>query len=1653
MGSSDGDAAVPGGVRPFLASALAGLGPHVIHDERDAPRPEGNELWGRQTVVSIPVTAEASKRYLSLVVTHRGFPRGTRSAIGDTLTWSLTGAGASLGGTVNASDLHHIWLSSMAGGRTLGGARPFWVIPLGFVADGEATAGVTVTTASARGEWLVAAVLTEDSQALAGVGGRFVAPGAGVPENHVRINDRPAAIPFGSRPQISGDSTPPGSAAGFDSDGDFSPELEEQAAGTDPGDSRSAPVVLSSQYLARTGCRWRPNGYGGWATLVVNDGWAVFDPSTQHALGVPVLGLTYPRSLVPGTQYEGGVFFEAEYRGEPRGHAADFVGLWEKQGDPTVQHGLPADTLGMDAAWAWYMPEPRRRVSGTEDPIWPEYISSVGKRYRLRGPLNDTPQSRTFLRVRWEKTWPNYESYMSHVRKFGFGWWEATGPNMAALGDPVSVTTETLIIPKGAYYSEPMDIVPILPAGQFSDGITRVVLERLVSVDLEIAPSGQQVVSADDAAAGIDLQISSDADDLLAGDVKWTLLPGSHADGAVDKATSILTTDEEPSDVSVLSTGRVSGQRYLVEGKLEGVYFGLPDDPIDPGERRAASIPTAKAEFIVGPGQAKVIDHEIIEAFGPESGTTVMPDGKSTRRIRAVIRDAYGNLVAKGTPVAWKVLEGDGEISEVQDSTNSAGEVTALFKAGRIGGLRSSVAIQCDDKSKLVVFDHSPYTADSFTLNAGDLQVAGSSYIVNVVAEVSAADGAKVLWQTTRGVIVGEATVLNGTASATVTIQGGDLGHTMVVTAAVGRTNCLLSKVLVAPGVPGAPSALGFVLTAPGHPNTAYTVSFANGQLPGVSVHLASNPSASIPMPSAVTTDDRGLVIGQLIFAAGDYTYEQLRLVLKDSAGQVVAWSACHLLPTVGVTGSVISLVNSLSARALKAGSISSELHTQASYVAIPPGEIPAPVAAELSREALEDARQLLDPASETNPPPVGETPQPADLAPPALGGNLEQQAQQAVSLVSLTAAIDNICADAVELSKKLNAVEIKDEMGAKIGTVALGYSMFDGLKLAWPEGVQMLEEGAQVLEEVYNQTKKAFVVGLVSASAESLVAAAKAAKAFNNWEALEVMGEKMGVLPFIQDAKVFVDTLSEEGFINFITAMEKFARSFADDPTAVALASIQHADPWLKSKINGWAMGDDERKHVIAAFAGLCSQMLQNGAMLAASLADAATALKRALGNVFATIISASMGSQEAQDQLWEMVPGYSWLLMGGQIQVQWQISDYYEAGKQAWNLIIQVVGDVTIFIPFVKGGSAALKMMGQQMEVSLKQGLKKVDDGFVRAASADLSDIPDGRLAKQIRECADGLCFPAGTLVLMADGSRKAIQNIRPGEQVLADDPEDDLPPAARTVLGVRENWTEYLTRIGLDGDGDGDVDATIQATNRHPFWTEQSGWVAANELQLGDILRDRKGNEIVVESLEEVSRVCRTWNITVREWHTYFVEQDGVSILTHNLKPGPRDYTVYTLEWKDPVSGVKKAYTGYATLPAGDSKEVWSFEDIMDRRYPGKRYVIRVDDPLRPGKSMKLVLPADTEVIMRHPPFRHNNLMDGVDVMLDSRGKKAKQPGNIIVEGMERLQFAEDMEKYGANNMMNRQRFKRSDSRSQMKEAAAQMFMGGQPGCSRN
>lgn len=79
---------------------------------------------------------------------------------------------------------------------------------------------------------------------------------------------------------------------------------------------------------------------------------------------------------------------------------------------------------------------------------------------------------------------------------------------------------------------------------------------------------------------------------------------------------------------------------------------------------------------------------------------------------------------------------------------------------------------------------------------------------------------------------------------------------------------------------------------------------------------------------------------------------------------------------------------------------------------------------------------------------------------------------------------------------------------------------------------------------------------------------------------------------------------------------------------------------------------------------------------------------------------------------------------------------------------------------------------------------------------------------------------CFVAGTPVLMADGSTKFIEDVEEGDWVLADDPEDGRAPMAREVTAWHLNWTEHLTEVSVDRNGDLAADGSLQATREHPF-----------------------------------------------------------------------------------------------------------------------------------------------------------------------------------------------------------------------------------------
>lgn len=166
---------------------------------------------------------------------------------------------------------------------------------------------------------------------------------------------------------------------------------------------------------------------------------------------------------------------------------------------------------------------------------------------------------------------------------------------------------------------------------------------------------------------------------------------------------------------------------------------------------------------------------------------------------------------------------------------------------------------------------------------------------------------------------------------------------------------------------------------------------------------------------------------------------------------------------------------------------------------------------------------------------------------------------------------------------------------------------------------------------------------------------------------------------------------------------------------------------------------------------------------------------------------------------------------------------------------------------------------------------------------------------------------------------------------------------------------------------------------------------------------------------------------------------MEKNGVAVLTHNQIQGDRTYIIYTLEWDD--GGVIKAYTGRASVSSITGPEP-DFDTVFRSRYKGDTVTIRVDDPSRPGKSKVLKMNKSAVTVHERIIFRHENPSDPPTGVLDSKGKRMKQPGDLAIEGLERHFFELDRDAYGDDNMLNRQRWKITNDRTAIKKQFAEV-----------
>ncbi|MBB5802860.1 RHS repeat-associated protein [Saccharothrix ecbatanensis] len=142
----------------------------------------------------------------------------------------------------------------------------------------------------------------------------------------------------------------------------------------------------------------------------------------------------------------------------------------------------------------------------------------------------------------------------------------------------------------------------------------------------------------------------------------------------------------------------------------------------------------------------------------------------------------------------------------------------------------------------------------------------------------------------------------------------------------------------------------------------------------------------------------------------------------------------------------------------------------------------------------------------------------------------------------------------------------------------------------------------------------------------------------------------------------------------------------------------------------------------------------------------------------------------------------------------------------------------------------------------------------------------------------------FAAGTLVLLADGTRKPIEQVKPGDKVQATEPGTGKTEGRQVTRSIRTDHDKSYVDVTVRDDSGSH---TITTTDNHPFWSVTRGrWVDAAHLKPGELLRTAAGTHVQIGAVRAYAGVQRTFDLTVDGTHTYYVVAGSQSLLVHNV-----------------------------------------------------------------------------------------------------------------------------------------------------------------------
>ena len=157
-----------------------------------------------------------------------------------------------------------------------------------------------------------------------------------------------------------------------------------------------------------------------------------------------------------------------------------------------------------------------------------------------------------------------------------------------------------------------------------------------------------------------------------------------------------------------------------------------------------------------------------------------------------------------------------------------------------------------------------------------------------------------------------------------------------------------------------------------------------------------------------------------------------------------------------------------------------------------------------------------------------------------------------------------------------------------------------------------------------------------------------------------------------------------------------------------------------------------------------------------------------------------------------------------------------------------------------------------------------------------------PLRRLPQTMRRTVGISCFTGDTEVITKNGI-KLIQDIQAGDYVQCRN-EDTLLNELCVVEKVHKNQNrEILELVIKDMHNMAEI---FRTTPNHRFWLKNVGWTEAVDLMPGDILLDLNGNELEVIDAIFSDETEMTYNLDVKNHHSYFVGE--LAVWVHNGGP---------------------------------------------------------------------------------------------------------------------------------------------------------------------